>query len=196
MQVVGCLTLYLIFLHGIKIKKNIYIVFSYIYSWYLLNIVILKPSRLFVHSHCPDCFYHFEQGQEEGGAVREVALGVVILFSYGLRFWHYCVYVGVSCPPVIIIALKSLSCSAVIARVYWIVKDNRSLWIAIICWGTNSCANYVFEGHRVRVSFSYYVNFDLFCLMTIPSNCRVWRINAVDAYETFRKKIVDFKNLG
>lgn len=47
-------------------------------------------------------------------------------------------------------------------------------------------ANYVFEGHRVRVSFIYYVNFDLFGLMTIPSNCKIWRTNAVDAYETLR----------
>jgi hypothetical protein len=60
----------------------------------------------------------------------------------------------------------------------------------------NSCANYVFEGHRVRVSFIYYVNFDLFGLMTIPSNCKIWRTNAVDAYETVLKKIVDFKNPG
>jgi hypothetical protein len=41
----------------------------------------------------------------------------------------------------------------------------------------------------VMVTFSYYVNVDLFCLMMIPSNCKIWRTNAVDAYETARKRI-------
>ena len=40
---------------------------------------------------------------------------------------------------------------------------------------------------------SYYVNFDLFCLMTIRSNCKIWRTNAVDAYEAVRKNMVKVK---
>ena len=81
--------------------KYIYIVFSYIYSCSLLNIVILKPSRWFVHLHCPDLFYHIEQGQEEGGAIRGVALGVVVLFSYNNNI--YLLQLG--CHPVAVVIL-------------------------------------------------------------------------------------------
>lgn len=49
----------------------------------------------------------------------------------------------------------------------------------------------------MRVTFSYYVNFGLFCLMTFPSNCKIWGdFNTVDAYETIQKKMVDFENSG
>jgi len=76
------------------------------------------------------------------------------------------------------------------------VKDSRSNESPLFAEGRTRVRTVYSMGHRVKVSFSYYVNFDLFCLMTIPSNCKVRRINAVDAYETVRKKIVDFKNMG
>jgi hypothetical protein len=106
--------------------KYICVIFSYIYSCSLLNIVILKPSLWFVHLHCPDCFIHFEQRQEEGGAIR---VGSTWLGYYAVRMgcrFGIVVYMGVSCPPVIVIALKSSSYSAVIASIHWIVKDSRS----------------------------------------------------------------------
>jgi hypothetical protein len=76
-----------------QVVSTFMLFFSYIYSCSLLNIVILKPSRLFVHLHWPDCFYHFEQSQEECGAVRVVAHGlVVLLFVWVADLALLCVY--------------------------------------------------------------------------------------------------------
>jgi hypothetical protein len=84
----------------------------------LLNIVVVKSSRWFVHLHCPDCFHPFAQRQKGDGASRVVAFGVgIFLFVRAAYLALFCAYeskltFGDHCYP------EKVLIPAVTARVY------------------------------------------------------------------------------